>query len=88
MVASRSGGYFRSRLSVRPGSGGMKPFLSAVVSVDRAGENSAAWWNATMSAGVHELPIAGLAEAAKRGLSSGGALGFGVPIGLVGWHGR
>jgi hypothetical protein len=44
----------------------MKPFLSAVVSVDRAGENSAAWWNATMSAGVHELPMAGLAEAAKR----------------------
>ena len=66
MVASQSGVYLASVCFVRPGSGGRKFFSIAVCSVEIAGENRAAWWNATMSAGVHELPIAGLAEAVKR----------------------
>ncbi len=53
--------YFRRSVTVSPGSGGMNPFRSACVRVDMAGENKAAWWNATMSAGVHELPMAGMA---------------------------
>ena len=63
LVASRSGVYFRSNAAVSPGSGGMKALRSAVRSVDMAGKNSAAWWNATMSAGVQELPMAGMAAA-------------------------
>ena len=61
MVASRSGVYLRSSVTVSPGSGGMYPLRSAVVSVDMDGEKRAAWWNATMSAGVLELPMAGMA---------------------------
>ena len=45
---------------VNPGKGGKNPFWSAVRRVDMAGENNAAWWNATMSAGVHEFPSAGV----------------------------
>jgi hypothetical protein len=58
-VASKLGVYLRNRVTVNPGKGGKNPFSNAVVRVDMAGENRAAWWNAIMSAGVHELPIVG-----------------------------
>ena len=50
-VASREGGNQFSVASVRPANG-KNPFCSACFKVDMAGENNAAWANATRSAGV------------------------------------
>lgn len=54
------GGCLRSRAGVRPGKLVRKPFSRAIASVDRAGENRAAWAKATKSAGVAD-PIAACA---------------------------
>lgn len=61
MVASKSGVYLASVCFVRPGSGGRKFFSIAVCSVEIAGENRAAWWNATMSPGPLEFPMVAMA---------------------------
>ena len=52
VVASRDGGYLRSAWRERPGRAGRKHFVMADSRVDMDGDHSAAWWNATMSAGV------------------------------------
>jgi hypothetical protein len=51
-VASKDGGYFLSVIMDRPGRLGKYCFFMAVCSVDSVGDHSAAWWNATRSAGV------------------------------------
>ena len=53
-VVSMDGAYFCRVVSVRPVNGGRNPLCKAVWSVVSAGENSAAWANATKSAGVLE----------------------------------
>ena len=58
--------------SVSPGNGGRKPFRSAVWRVEMAGENSAAWANATKLAGVSEWQLrAGAAKLCRLLLSVG-----------------
>ena len=47
--------------SVWPGSGGRKLLSIAVCSAELAGENRAAWWNATMSPGPLEFPMVAMA---------------------------
>jgi hypothetical protein len=54
VVASAGGGYFARLAAVNPGKGGRNPFASACRTVDIAGENRAAWKNATRSAGVQD----------------------------------
>jgi hypothetical protein len=49
------GGCLHSRAGVRPGKLVRKLLLRAIASVDRAGENRAAWAKATKSAGVMDL---------------------------------
>ena len=55
VVASKDGGYFRRAWRESPGRGGKNCFVMAVSNVDRDGDHRAAWWNATMSAGVFRL---------------------------------
>ena len=50
-----AGGYLVRVVLVSPGNGGRKPFVSAVRSVERAGEKSAAWEKATSSLGVADV---------------------------------
>ena len=56
-VASSDGAYLFSVVSLRPVNGGRNPFWSALLRVEMAGENSAAWANATRSAGVFALRL-------------------------------
>ena len=59
-VASRKGVYFFSVASLSPVNGGKNPLWSALVRVEMADENNAAWANATRSAGVLDaVSIAG-----------------------------
>ena len=71
-VASNAGGYLFMVASERPGNGGRNPLQSAVLRVDIAGEKSAAWANATKSAGVLDC------------LLITGAARLSVPL-VVGW---
>ena len=71
-MASNDGGNLVSVASLSPENGGRKPLRNAVRSVEMAGENRAAWANATRSAGVLECQF--ITGAAKWSVfSSGGA---------------
>ena len=52
VVASRDGGWLRRALRDSPGKDGRNCLVMAVSRVDKDGDHSAAWWKATMSAGV------------------------------------
>ena len=52
IVAIRFGGYFLRERLVRPGIGGMKPFIRALFRVEIVGEKRAAWAKATRSLGL------------------------------------
>ena len=73
-VASKEGAYLCKVALVRPVNGGKNPLCNALVSVDMAGENSAAWANATRSAGVFDgVLIAGAAMGEVSGeIQAGG----------------
>jgi hypothetical protein len=76
VVASKLGEYLRNSGTVRPGRGGMNPFVKAAIRVDIAGENIAAWWKAIMFAGVHVVPMVGTAAPIISGAASGGSCTF------------
>lgn len=67
IMAIERGGYWRRSWGVSPGNWGRKPFWRAWAKVERAGENKAAWANATSSAGVAE-PMAPRAEGGGEGI--------------------
>jgi hypothetical protein len=52
------------------------PLVSAVSRVEMAGENMAAWWNATISAGVHDVPMVGIADPMTSAVAAGNSSMF------------
>ena len=68
VVASEYGGCFLSVSVVSPGNGGRKPWVSALVSVEMAGEKRVACVKSTRSAGVDLLLMAGKAMACSGSL--------------------